>query len=328
MHRRHFLQASGAAPFATALPAIAQSYPARTIRMVVPFPPGGPVDSFARFYAEALGKQLGQTVIVENKGGASGALGSLDVKSSAADGYSLLFATASTHALYNLTEAKPRYSAADDFDYIAVLGGAPIAFAVAPSMPKTLKTLVIAAKHNPGKYNYGSPGTGTLMHVAVERFKQLTGALLMHIPYKGTGPSMQDLMGGAIEMAVGTLGVMLPFHRSGRMNIVGVATAKRLPLAADIPTIAESADLAAPFEAMLWNVVAVPRGTPDAVKKTLADATKAVMGSPAMAATLAEQGIFADLHIGDAAASAYVKAETAKWKPVVAQLGGAGAIGQ
>lgn len=321
MQRRHFLQASGAASLAGSLPARAQSYPARPIRLVVPFPPGGPVDSFARFYAEALGKQLGQAVVVENKGGASGALGSLDVKNATADGHTLLFATASTHALYNLTEPKPRYSAADDFDYIAVLGGAPVAFAVAPSMPRTLKTLVIAAKHNPGKYNYGSPGTGTLMHVSVERFKQLTGASLTHIPYKGTGPSMQDLMGGATEMAVGTLGVMLPFHRSGRMHIVGVATPKRLALASDIPTIAESAELAAPFEAMLWNVVAAPRGTPAAVKKALADATKAVMGSPAMAATLAEQGIFADLHIGDAAASSYVKAEAAKWKPVVAQLG-------
>ncbi|MEG0222164.1 MAG: tripartite tricarboxylate transporter substrate binding protein [Comamonas sp.] len=321
MQRRHFLQACSAATIATTLPARAQAYPARTLRLVVPFPPGGPVDSFARFYAEALGKQLGQSVIVENKGGASGALGSLDVKNSPADGYSLLFATASTHALYNLTEARPRYSAADDFDYIAVLGGAPIAFAVGPSMPKTLKTLAIAARHNPGKYNYGSPGTGTLMHVSVERFKQQTGAPMMHIPYKGAGPAMQDLMGGAIEMCVGTLGVMLPFHRSGRMHIVGVATAQRLALAPDIPTIAESADLAAPFDAMLWNVVAVPRGTPPAVKKALADASKAVMNTPAMATTLAEQGISADLHIGDAAASAYVKAEAAKWKPVVAQLG-------
>jgi len=321
MQRRHFLQACSAATIATTLPARAQAYPARTLRLVVPFPPGGPVDSFARFYAEALGKQLGQSVIVENKGGASGALGSLDVKNSPADGYSLLFATASTHALYNLTEAKPRYSAADDFDYIAVLGGAPIAFAVGPSMPKTLKTLAIAARHNPGKYNYGSPGTGTLMHVSVERFKQQTGAPMMHIPYKGAGPAMQDLMGGAIEMCVGTLGVMLPFHRSGRMHIVGVATAQRLALAPDIPTIAESADLAAPFDAMLWNVVAVPRGTPPAVKKALADASKAVMNTPAMATTLAEQAISADLHIGDAAASAYVKAEAAKWKPVVAQLG-------
>lgn len=323
MQRRHFLQASSAATLVASFATKAQSYPSRPIRLVVPFPPGGPVDSFARLYALALGKQLGQTVVVENKAGASGAIGSLDVKNSSPDGYSLLFATASTHALYNLIEPKPRYSAADDFDYVAILGGAPITLAVAPSMPKTLKTVVIASKLNPGKYNYGSAGTGTLMHVATERFKQLTGAPIAHIPYKGTGPAMQDLMGGAIEMAVGTLGVMLPMHRSGRMHIVGVATAKRLAMAPDIPTIAESADLTAPFEAMLWNVLATPRNTPIEVRKALADATKAIMSTPAMTTTLAEQGIFADLHIGDVAAGAYVKAEAAKWKPVIVNLGDA-----
>lgn len=323
MQRRNLLRASSALAAAACLPAYAQAYPAKVIRMVVPFPAGGPTDHFARLYAVALGKQLGQSVVVENKAGASGAIGSLDVKTSAPDGYTLLFATASTHALYNLIEPSPRYSAADDFDYVAVLGGAPVAFAVAPSMPKTLKSLVIAAKHNPGKYNYGSPGTGTLLHVATERFKQLTGAPLAHIPYKGSAPAMQDLMGGSIEMAVGTLGGMLALHRSGKMRIVGVATAKRMAMAPDIPTIAESADLSAPFEAMLWNVVAVPRNTPAPVRAALAEATKAVMTSQAMAATLDEQGMYADLHIGDVAAGAYVKLEAAKWKPVIVSLGDA-----
>jgi tripartite-type tricarboxylate transporter receptor subunit TctC len=320
MQRRHFLHASGATALATPFPSLAQSYPARPVRLVVPFPPGGPVDSFARLYAGAMAKTLGQTLVIDNKAGASGAIGSLDIKNSPPDGYSLLFATASTHALYNLTEPKPRYNAAEDFEYVAVLGGAPIAFAVAPSMPKTLKTVVIAAKHNPGKYNYGSPGSGTLMHIAAERFKQMTGAPIEHVPYKGTGPALQDLMGGSIEMAVGTLGVMLPLHRSGRLRILGVATSKRLALAPDIPTIAESADLSTPFDAMLWNVLAVPRHTPAAIKRALSEASKATMNAPAMAAALSEQGIFVDLHIGDEAAGAYVKAEASKWKPVIAQL--------
>ena len=323
MQRRHFIQAAGASTLITWLPAQAQAYPSRTVRMVVPFAPGGPTDSFARLYADALGKQLGQTVVVENKAGASGAIGSLDVKNSPGDGYTLLFATASTHALYNLIEPSPRYSAADDFDYVGVLGGAPVALAVKPGMPKTLKGVVAAAKGKPGRVNYGSPGTGTLLHVATERFKQMTGADITHIPYKGTGPALQDLMGGQIDMAVGTLGSLLPLHKAGKLHIVGVATAKRLPMAPDVLTIAESAELSSPFEAMLWNVIAVPRNLPAPVMKALSDATRTVMSTPAMNASLEEQGMFADLHIGDAAAGAYVKAEAAKWKPVITSLGDA-----
>jgi tripartite-type tricarboxylate transporter receptor subunit TctC len=131
---------------------------------------------------------------------------------------------------------------------------------------------------------------------------------------------MQDLMGGTIQMAVGTLGGMLPLHRSGKMRIVGVATAQRSPMAPDIPTIAESAGLPAPFEAMLWNAVAVPLKTPPTVMKTLADASARAMAEPQLLATLAEQGMFADLRIGDVAASAYVKSEAQRWKPVVANL--------
>ena len=196
-----------------------------------------------------------------------------------------------------------------------------MAFAVSNAMPATLKALVDASKTNPGKYNYGSPGTGTLLHVATERLLQLTGAQITHVPYKGSGPAMQDLMGGTIEMAVGTVGGMLPLHQSGKMRLVGVATAKRVSMAPDIPTVAESAGLPAPFEAMLWNVVAVPRGTPEAIKATLADATQRAMSDPAVIASLAVQGMFADLHVGDAAASAFVKAEAAKWKPVIDKLG-------
>ena len=150
------------------------------------------------------------------------------------DGQTLLLGTASTHALYNLVEPQPRYDAAADVDYVAVLGGAPVAFAVSTTMPVTIKGLVTAANQNPDKLNCGSPGTGTLLHVAAERLKQLTGAPISHVPYKGSGPAMQDLMGGTIEMAVGTLGGMLPLHRSGKTRLFGVATAKRVDLAPDI----------------------------------------------------------------------------------------------
>ena len=141
-----------------------------------------------------------------------------------------------------------------------------------------------------------------------------------HIPYKGSGPAMQDLMGGSIEMAVGTLGGLVPLHRDGRLQLLGVATAQRVPTAPDIATVAESAGLAEPFEAMLWNVVAVPRNTPAAVRARLADASRRAMSEPALIARLQEQGMFADLHIGDASATAFVAAETAKWGPIVREL--------
>ena len=322
MQRRPLIQAAwAAAACAVATPLRAQGYPTRAVRMVVPFPPGGPTDSFARLYADALGKQLGQTVVVENKAGASGALGTLDVKRSAADGYSLLFGTASTHVLYNLIQTKQQYDALADFAFIGVLGGAPVVFAVSPQMPRTLKTVVIASRLNPGKYNYGSPGTGTLLHVATERLKQVTGAAITHVPYKGSNPALQDLIGGQIEMTVDTLGGLLPHHQSGRIRIVGVSAAKRLALAPEIPTVAESADLAKPFEAMLWNVVTVPKDTPADVQQTLAEATRRAMADPALRSKLESQSMFADLHIGQAAATTFVRAEQAKWKPIITALG-------
>ena len=322
MQRRPFLQAAiAASTIGVAASARAQAYPSRPVRLVVPFPPGGPTDSFARLYAEALGKQLGQAVVVENKAGASGALGTLDVKRSAADGYSLLFGTASTHALYNLIQPKPQFDALADFSFIGVLGGAPVVFAVTPQMPRTLKTVIIAAKLNPGKYNYGSPGNGTLLHVAAERLKQVTGAPITHVPYKGAGPALQDLIGGQIEMTVDTLGGLMQHHQNGRVRIVGVASAKRLSTAPDIPTVAESADLAKPFEAMLWNVVTVPRDTPAAEQQKLAQATQRAMSDPVLRSKLESQSMFADLHVGHAAATTFVKAESAKWKPIIAALG-------
>lgn len=324
IHRRHLIQRASAvlaSPLLYALPVHAQTYPARPLRLVVPFASGGPTDSFARLYAAGLSQLLGQTVVVENKAGAGGALGSMEVRRSAADGYTLLFGTASTHALYNLIQPKPQFDSVEDFAYVGVLGGAPAAFAVSPKMPGTLKALADAARLNPDKFNYGSPGSGTLLHVAAERLKSMTGMPVTHVPYKGSAPALQDLMGGTIEMSVDTLGSLLPHQESGRLRIVGVATAKRLAVAPEIPTVAESAGLAQPFEAMLWNVVTAPRDTPAALMRQLAEATQRVMTDPVLINKLGSQAMFADLHVGQAAAVAFVQAERAKWKPIIAKLG-------
>lgn len=325
LRRRTLIALTGASTLAATLGAPlkagAQTYPARPIRLVVPFPPGGPTDSFARLYAAAMSQQLGQTVVVDNKAGAGGALGAMEVRRSTADGHTLLFGTASTHALYNLIQPAAQYDALEDFSYVAVLGGAPVVFVVNTSMPRTLKTVVIASKASPGKYNYGSPGSGTLLHVATERLKQVTGAQITHIPYKGAAPAMQDMMGGNIEMTVDTLGSALPHHQAGRVRIVAVASAKRAPTAPDIPTVAESAELSQPFEAMLWNVVTAPKGMPETILRQLADASQKSMNDPALRSKLESQAMFADLHVGQTSAKAFVKAEQAKWKPIIAALG-------
>ena len=322
MRRRHLLGlALATPPLAIASQSLAQTaWPNRPLRMVIPFPPGGPTDAFARLFASALGQQLGQPVVLENKAGASGAVGALEVRRSAPDGYTLLFGTASTHVLYNLIQSKPQFDALADFAWVGVLGGAPLVFAVGAGMPDTLKAFTAQSRVQPGRMSYGSPGAGTMMHIAAERLKQLTGAQIAHVPYKGSAPARQDLLGGTLQMAVDTLGPMLPQHQAGKVRIVGVASARRGTAAPDIPTVAESAGLSEPFEAMLWNVVTVPRETPAELVRALADATRRAMAEPALRAQLESQSMFADIHIG-ADAERYARAELAKWKPIVDQLG-------
>ncbi len=325
MQRRHFLQATGGtlvgSMLGSPLTANAQTFPDRPIRLMVPFAAGGPTDSFARMYAQALSQQLNQPVVVENKAGASGAIGAMEVKRGAADGYTLLFGTASTHGLYNLIQPTAQYDAIEDFAYVGVLGGAPVVFVVAPSMPRTLKAMVAASKASPGKFNYGSPGTGTLLHVVAERLKQTTGLAIAHVPYKGAAPAMQDLLGGSLEMTVDTLGSAMAQHKTGRARIIAVASSKRLAMAPDIPTVVESAELSKPFNAMLWNTVVAPRNTPKPILARLTEATQRAMSDPEVVRKLESQAMFADLHLGHTNAVAFVKAEQADYKPIIATLG-------
>ena len=287
MQRRALLHtALATAALGLATPLRAQAWPTRPVRLVVPFPPGGPTDSFARLYAAALGQQLGQTVVVENKAGASGTLGTLDVKRSPPDGTTLLFGTASTHGLYNLVQRKPQYDALQDFAFIAVLGGAPVAFAVSPDMPRTLKTVVIAAKLNPGKYNYGSPGNGTLLHVAAERMKQVTGGAtptpITHVPYKGSGPALQDLMGGQVDVFFVETPGALPLIQGGKVRALFTTDVKRARWLPDVPSAVE-VGLPDVIAEGVYGVVG-PAGLPEAVSRPLAAAIDAALKSPELTA--------------------------------------------
>jgi tripartite-type tricarboxylate transporter receptor subunit TctC len=319
MKRRTLFNVVAAALLAARLPlALAQTaFPLRPIRLVVPFPPGGPTDVFARQYAIALGAALGQPVVVENKAGASGAIGSMDVMRAAPDGHTLLFGTASTHALYNLLVAKPQYDSLRDFAPVAIVGGAPIVFIASPSLPPTLKDIVAQARANPGKYRYGSPGQGTMMHLAAERLKNESGGVdIGHIPFKGSAQAKTALLGDQIELMTDTLGASLADHKAGKIRIVAIAAAKRSDIAPDVPTVDEALGIKG-FEAVLWNVVLAPAGTPPPTMNALAAATAKAMTDPALLESLARLGITPQTGSGPAAAAEYIRAEMGRWKSLV-----------
>jgi tripartite-type tricarboxylate transporter receptor subunit TctC len=323
MQRRTFLALSAAVCAAALAPAaFAQgAYPTRPIRLVVPFPPGGPTDLYARQYANRLGALLGQNVVVENKAGASGAIGAVEVMRAAPDGYTLLFGTASTHALYNLIAEKPRYDALKDFAPVAILGGAPIVMVSTPSMPGTLAGALDLARVNPGRLSYASPGQGTMMHLFAERLKKEAGNVdIKHIPFKGTGQARPALLGGQVELMTDTLGASLPDHRAGKARILAIAAAKRSDAAKDVPTVDEAIGTQG-FEAVLWNAVFAPAGTPAPVLETLSAATAKALADPALRDSLDKLGITPEIGSTPATAGGYIRAEMARWKPVIDALG-------
>jgi tripartite-type tricarboxylate transporter receptor subunit TctC len=299
-------------------PSFAQeAYPGRTIRLVVPFPAGGPTDVFARQYAARMSAILGQQMIVENKAGAGGALGATEIARASPDGYALLFGTASTHGLYNLLSKNPQYDSLKDFSPIAIVGSAPAAIVVNPSQPADLQGLIAAVKAGPGKLQYGSPGTGTFLHLVGEMFKTEAGNLdIPHIPYKGSAQAMNDLLGNQIGMVIDTLGTALPQFRAGQVRILAVASAKRSQLAPDIPTVGEVLKTSS-FEAGLWNLVAAPAATPVPVIAKLNEATLRVMADTTFQEQLRKIGIEPVTDSTPAAARAFIEKERARFKPVV-----------
>jgi tripartite-type tricarboxylate transporter receptor subunit TctC len=311
--RRGLLGAGGAL---LAAPALAQAFPDRPIRLVIPFPAGGPTDVYARFYAERMTRELGQSVVTENRGGAGGAIGALEVARARPDGHTLLFGTASTHALYNLVTRQPQYDAARDFLAVATLGGGPLCWLANPSQPATLAEFLAAARGASPPLAYGSPGTGTLMHLATEILKREAGVSISHIPYRGAAPAMNDLVAGTLALAVNTLGAGLPLHQGGRARMLAVASAARAPQAPDVPTAAEA--LGRPgFTAVLWHAVFAPPGLPSPVLARLSQATNAALADAAFRAALNAAGIEAAAPGTPESAAAYIAEEQARYRPIV-----------
>lgn len=251
--------------------AIAQDYPARPITLVVPFPPGGATDIIGRQIGKTLGDRLGQTVIIDNKPGAGTIVGAGAVARSAPDGYTLLISSGTTFTVNPAIYPKLPYDTVKSFEPIGLIGRSPMVILANADVPiNSFRELVAAAKAAPDKYAYGSYGNGTTAHFAGEMVQQAAGIKLRHLPYKGSAPAMNDLMGGHIPFTVDTLTAALPQLKSGKVKAIAVTTAQRSPMAPDIPSVAESGYSG--VNADTWIAIVAPRGLAPAVRSKLVKA--------------------------------------------------------
>jgi tripartite-type tricarboxylate transporter receptor subunit TctC len=252
----------------------AQAYPARPIRIVAPNSPGSGADVVTRLVANKLTEAWGRQVVIDNRAGASGAIGTEIVAGAAPDGYTLLMIT-SQQAIVAAMYEKPSYDLSRDFSGISLLASTPLILVVNPAVPAmSTNDLIALAKAKPGQLNYGSPGTGTTSHLATELFKSLTGTDLVHVPYKGTGPALTDTMAGQVQLAMLVATALIPAIKSGKVRALGITSPKRTSLAPDLPTIAEAVP---GYEWGGWYGLAAPRGTPpEIIAKLNAELLKAL----------------------------------------------------
>jgi len=269
--------------------AAAQDYPNRPITLVVPFPPGGSTTIVARIVADKMSEALGQSIVVDNRGGAGGTIGSRAVSKSAPDGYTILLGYSGTLAIGPTLYGNVGYDPRKDFEPIGRIGTAPNTLVVHPSTPvHSVVELIAYAKANPGKLNYGSAGIGTVSHVCGEYFATAAGVKLTHIPYKGTGPAIIDLLGGHIPVAFAPVPATHENAQSGKLRMLAVTSAVRSTLLPNVPTIAEAA--LPGFEAVLRYGLVAPRGTPRAIIERLNAALNAALASSDVRARLAIDG--------------------------------------
>ena len=295
-------------------------YPDRPIRLVVPFPPGGPTDIFARLVAQALTARLGQQVIVDNKGGAGGNVGTEVVAKAKPDGYTLLFGTAATHGINASLYRDLPWDPVKDFEAVALVGVVPQVLLSAANQPDTVTGLIAKLRAEPGKWSYGSAGNGTTNHLAGELFKKLAGVDVIHVPYRGTGPAMQDLLAGRIALMFGSFGPAAEYVKSGRMHALAICAARRSAVAPEVPTLAEAG--LPGLESGTWNVVVAPAGTPRDTVDRLSRALNDVLKSPEMSERLRQLNMEPADDFSPADTRAFIEAEIVKWHAVV-ELAGA-----
>jgi tripartite-type tricarboxylate transporter receptor subunit TctC len=290
------------------------AYPEKLVRIIVPFSPGGGTDLVARTLGNDMSKELGQPVIVENKPGAGTIIGTDAVAKSAPDGYTLLMATFA-HAANPSLQPKLPYATDKAFMPIILIGRSPNVLVVKPESPyKTVQDVIAAAKANPGKLTFASQGNGTSAHLAGELFKNLAKVDLIHVPYKGAGPALTDLLGGQVDMIFGTAAAVTPFIQSGKLRALGVTTAQRSPAFSNVPTVAESG--VPGYAAESWYGLYAPAGTPPEVISRLNAAAKKAIQTETFRKWAQNEGLIISAG-APAELDTYVRGEEARWKKIV-----------
>jgi tripartite-type tricarboxylate transporter receptor subunit TctC len=299
--------------------ALAQSYPAKPVRIVVPFPPGGPADIFGRGLAQGLSENLGQPVLIENVSGVGGVLGVDRAAKAAPDGYTLALNSASTLSIAPFSLSKLPYDVKKDFALITVVVRVPEVLAVHPTLPvKSVAELVSYAKANPGKVNFGSAGGGSITHLAGELLKAEAKIDIVHVPYKGAAPAVTDLVGGQVQMGIFDVPILLHHIRAGKLKALAVTSAKRADTLADVPTTAEANYPNVTSDN--WYGLVAPAATPQDIVKRIHGAAMAALKSPAIVEQYARvSGVASPGTPQDYAA--FLAAEQAKWSRIVTAIG-------
>ena len=297
--------------------AVSQNYPAKPIRLIVPFPPGGSNDIVGRMIAAQLGDRLGQSVVVDNRGGAGGTIGTDMAAKAAPDGYTLLLISVA-HAFNPAMYKKLPYDPEKSFAPIGLVAAGPVALMVHPSVPAaSVKELIALAKAKPGELNYATAGVGSFQHLASELFKLQTGVNIVHIPYKGGGPAMMDTIAGQAQINMASLIQVIPHAKSGKLRLLATSGAKRSSLFPDVPTVAETVP---GYDATNWWGLVAPLGTPAAVVTKLHSELEVLLKSAETKKRLESEG--ADVvRMDPAQFGRFISAEMVKWTKVVREAG-------
>ncbi len=318
MKRRSILVALGIFAVTPALNAVAQSYPTKPIRMIVAYPPGGGTDIVGRMMAQKLTESLGQTVVIDNRGGAAGGIGTEIAAKSLPDGYTILMGNVAPNAINVSLYAKLGYDPVKDFEPVSLVASTPNILVVHPSLAvKTVPDLIALAKSKPGTLNYPSAGIGSSSHLAGELFDNLAGVKMVHVPYKGGGPAITDLLGGQMQLMFATMPAAMPHVRAGKLRAVAVTSPKRSQAMPELPTIGETLK---GYDASTWYGVLAPARTGRPVVTRLHDEIVKVLAVVETRDRLVAQG-FEPVGSSPAEFAAYIKSEIAKWARVIKAAG-------